>query len=120
MTSPPTFTVVITTYNRLPLLKRAVQSVIAQTVPCEIVIVDDQSTDGTQVYGEALGKNHDDPEHPIIYHRQHQNQGHSAAVNRGVALAQGTWIKPLDDDDYLDARCIAQLMAAIQTHGDRF
>ncbi|MEM8885503.1 MAG: hypothetical protein AAGD14_15670 [Planctomycetota bacterium] len=30
----------------------------------------------------------------MIYHRQSQNQGHSAAVNQGVALAKGTWIKP--------------------------
>ncbi|MEM9770197.1 MAG: glycosyltransferase family 2 protein [Cyanobacteria bacterium P01_D01_bin.73] len=120
MLSSPSFTVVITTYNRLPLLKRAVESAIAQTVPCEIVIVDDQSTDGTDTYGESLAITHRDPDHPIIYHRQPQNQGHSAAVNAGVALAKGDWIKPLDDDDYLAEDCIAQLAIAIQHHRDRF
>lgn len=120
MFSSPSFTVVITTYNRLPLLKRAVQSVIAQTVPCEIVIVDDQSTDGTDAYGKVLIATHSDPDHPIIYHRQSQNQGHSAAVNQGVALAKGDWIKPLDDDDYLADDCIAQLAIAIEHHQNRF
>ncbi len=120
MLSPPSFTVVITTYNRLPLLKRAVQSAIAQTVPCEIIIVDDQSTDDTDVYGKSLAATHHDPDYPIIYHRQPQNQGHSAAVNAGVALAKGDWIKPLDDDDYLAEDCIAQFAIAIEQHQGRF
>ncbi len=119
MASWPSFTIVITTYNRLPLLKRAVESAIAQTVPCEVVIVDDQSTDGTQAYGEQLAAIHGDPDRPVIYHRQPTNQGHSAAVNQGVRLARGEWIKPLDDDDYLADDCVAQLQSAIAAHRDR-
>jgi glycosyltransferase involved in cell wall biosynthesis len=36
----------------------------------------------------------------IIFHRNSQNLGHSASVNKGVEIAKGNWIKLLDDDDY--------------------
>ncbi|MGK7873512.1 MAG: glycosyltransferase family 2 protein [Xenococcaceae cyanobacterium] len=44
------FSIAITTYNRLPLLRRSVESALNQTLPCEIAIVDDASSDGTQEY----------------------------------------------------------------------
>lgn len=45
----PLISVYIPTYNRLELLKRAVQSVQNQTYKnFEIIIVDDNSSDGTQ------------------------------------------------------------------------
>ncbi|MGB0562709.1 MAG: glycosyltransferase family 2 protein [Spirulinaceae cyanobacterium] len=103
------FTIVITTYNRLPLLKRAIARSLAQTVACEVLVVDDGSDDGTQAYCEALAAQ----EAQFRYHRNVENQGHSKSVNGGVALAQGDWIKLLDDDDYLAPDCIAQLGAAI-------
>ncbi len=44
------FSLVITTYNRLELLKRAIACGLNQTVPCEVVVADDASTDGTEEY----------------------------------------------------------------------
>ena len=41
------FSVVITTYNRLDLLKRAINSALNQTLKCEVVVADDCSSDGT-------------------------------------------------------------------------
>jgi len=103
------FTIVITTYNRLPLLQRAIASALAQTYPCEIVVVDDCSADGTEEYLLSLGNQ-------IIYHRHHTNLGHSATVNAGVRQAQGEWIKIMDDDDYLAANCIEEMAKAIALH----
>ena len=71
------FTIIITTYNRLPFLKVAIKSALMQTVPCEIIVVDDGSSDGTEAYMKSLGNS-------IIYCRNVINRGHSAAVNRGV------------------------------------
>jgi len=100
------FTVVITTYNRLSLLKRAVESVLAQTTPCELVVADDCSTDGTQEYLTSLGDR-------IIYHRNAVNLGHATTMNAGVEAASGDWIKALDDDDYLAPNCIEKMTEAI-------
>ncbi|MDJ0583335.1 glycosyltransferase family A protein [Crocosphaera sp.] len=91
--------VLITTYNRCQLLKRAINSAIKQTLPCEIVVIDDASTDETGNYLRSLGNN-------IKFHSNDRNLGHSASVNRGVQLADADWIKMLDDDDYLAANCL--------------
>jgi len=103
------FTVVITTYNRLDLLKRAIQTSLDQTVATEVLVVDDCSQDGTQAYCEALMTR----ETRFRYLRNHTNQGHSRSVNRGIEAAQGDWIKLLDDDDYLAPDCLAQMEKAI-------
>lgn len=108
------FSIVITTYNRLTLLKRAIDSALAQTMPCEVVVVDDCSSDGTQAYVqeqcEVLARVNDKR---LIYHRNSENLGHSKSVNAGVELATGDWIKPLDDDDYLAPNCIEVMINAI-------
>lgn len=100
------FSVVITTYNRLSLLKRALESALNQTINCEVVVADDGSDDGTEEYIKSLGER-------VIYHRNLQNSGHSATVNAGINAAQGDWIKLLDDDDYLAPNCIEKLTEAI-------
>ena len=100
------FSIVITTYNRFSLLKRAIDSALGQTVPCEVVVVDDCSSDDTEIYVRSLGDR-------IVYHRNSVNMGHSASINAGVEVATGDWIKPVDDDDYLAPNCIEQLTKAI-------
>ena len=87
-------TVVIATYNRVNLLPRAVESVLAQTfTDYEIVIVDDCSSDNTQ---EVIA-GFDDPR--IRAFRHGRNRGQSAAQNTGISNAKGQYIAFLDDDD---------------------
>lgn len=105
------FSIVITTYNRLGLLKRAVETALNQTVPCEIVIADNASTDGTEAYVRGLGER-------VIYRRNTTNLNHAGAVNMGVSAASGDWIKLVDDDDYLAPNCIEVMAAAIAQHPD--
>jgi len=103
------FSIVITTYNRLTFLRRAVESALAQTVPCEIVIADNASTDGTEEYVANLGDR-------VVYRRNATNLHHAGAVNVGIEAATGDWIKFLDDDDYLAPQCLEQLQRAIVAH----
>ncbi|NER02927.1 MAG: glycosyltransferase family 2 protein, partial [Okeania sp. SIO3C4] len=103
------FSIVITTYNRLDLLKRAINSALEQTVECEIIVVDDCSIDGTKNYVNSLGGR-------VIYYCTSSNQGHAATMNLGVQNAQGDWIKPLDDDDYMAVNCIEEMTKAIALH----
>ena len=96
------FSIVIATYNRLSLLKRALASALEQTVPCEVIAIDDGSSDGTEEYVRSLGDR-------VIYCRNTSNLGHAATVNAGVEAARGDWIKLLDDDDYLAPNCIEEM-----------
>ncbi len=100
------FSIVITTYNRLSLLKRAIESALNQTVPCEVVVADDCSDDGTKEYIKSLNNQ-------VVYYHNVENLGHSQTVNAGVSVATGDWIKLLDDDDYLAPDCIEKMAEAI-------
>ncbi len=84
--------VVIPTFNRADVLPRAVESVLAQTVPpFEIIVIDDGSTDGTV---DALR-----PFTEKIRYIKTENRGVSAARNRGVEESLGDFIAFLDSDD---------------------
>jgi glycosyltransferase involved in cell wall biosynthesis len=84
--------VVIPTYNRRRYVREALESAWAQTYrPLEIIIIDDGSTDGTEEELSSFGS-------AIRYLRQ-QNQGPSAARNRGIQAATGEYIALLDSDD---------------------
>jgi len=45
---------IVVTYNRLEMLKQCVEHLQAQTFPCDILIVDNASTDGTRVWAASL------------------------------------------------------------------
>ncbi|MFW6295979.1 MAG: glycosyltransferase family 2 protein [Halothece sp.] len=108
------FSVVITTYNRLPLLKRAIQTSLNQTIPCEVIVVDDCSSDGTKDYvTELVASLEKEGCSRLIYSCNPTNLGHSRSVNQGVELASGDWIKLLDDDDYLALNCLEEMENAI-------
>lgn len=90
-----TVSVVITTKNRLTLLKRAIDSAQSQSlVPCEIIVVDDCSTDGTVSHFE----NH--LEENLKFIRLEEPSGANVARNRGIDTASGEFIAFLDDDDF--------------------
>ena len=113
-----TFSIVIPTFNRLSTLRRAIDSALSQTVPIEIIVVDDASSDDTCLYVKSLIANPSSNAcpHRMVYQRLEVNGGHSAAMNVGTRLAQGGWIKPLDDDDYLAPNCIEEMAQVISLH----
>jgi len=103
--------VIIPTYNRVHLLSRALDSVFAQTnnVPLEIIVIDDGSTDDT---AELIARSY-----PTVRYYKQNNQGVSAARNKGLAVAQGDWIALLDSDDqWLPAKLDRQLLAIANTN----
>ena len=93
----PLISVYIPTYNRLELLKRAVQSVQNQTYKnFQIIILDDNSSDGTQDFLVGLAK----VDSRIRYFFKDKNSGACVSRNIAINLAQGELITGLDDDDY--------------------
>jgi glycosyltransferase involved in cell wall biosynthesis len=97
--------VVLATYNRRPLLDRAISSVLRQTAPpLEIIMIDDGSSDDTDPY---IRKNF-----PSIRYTWQQNQGVSAARNQGIRQSKGEWIAFLDsDDEWLPKKLENQIIA---------
>lgn len=88
----PQVSVIIPTFNRKELLVRALQSVLAQEdVLFEVWVIDDGSTDGTR---EML-----EEKFPSVNYFWQENQGPSAARNRGIERARAHWIAFLDSDD---------------------
>jgi len=84
--------VVIPTYQRADLVRRAIESVLVQEhVPEEIILVDDGSTDGTR---EIVA------EYEAVQYIHQENAGASAARNLGVRTATCDWVAFLDSDDF--------------------
>ena len=89
--------VVIPTFNRVSSLERTLNSVLAQTLPAdEIIIVDDGSTDNTV---SILKSRYSEVELSMIRFIEQDNHGVSAARNAGIATAKHEWIALLDSDD---------------------
>jgi len=84
--------VIIPTYNRLPKVKDAIESVLGQTYrDFELWVVDDGSTDGTAEALKAFGKR--------IRYISQDNRGVSAARNLGMRVSRGKYVAFLDSDD---------------------
>ena len=96
--SQPFFSVIVTTYNRAPLIKRALDSVISQTeTDWEAIVVDDGSTDNTFLHLLPVLRLHKN----ISYFKQ-AHAGEATAKNTGLRSADGRFITFLDSDDEYD------------------
>lgn len=108
----PLVTVTIPTWNRLPLLREAVASVVAQTYPrWELVISDDGSTDGTAAWVRGLG----DPRIRVV---EGPHTGHIGRVrNAGVAAGTGELLAFLDSDDLWHPHSLAVMVEGLTAAG---
>ena len=88
--------VIITAYNRLWCLPRAINSCRNTKCKTEIIVIDDGSTDGTWTWLK-------DQDLIAIFQ---PNQGQTYAINQGTALAKGKYIRFLDSDDFLESGII--------------
>ncbi len=92
--------VIIPTYNRATALRRAVESVLRQRdFVGEILIIDDGSDDNTKEVVEVLKANALPQDHDIRYYFS-DNEGPSAARNKGMELSSHSFITFLDSDDH--------------------
>ena len=105
MAAQPGLSVIIPTYNRAPLVKEAVASVLAQTWrDFEVLVVDDASRDGTAEALAAFGSR-------IRLLRSPSRLGVAAARNLGISAARGQWLAFLDSDDLWRPEKLARQMA---------
>lgn len=96
MTDGELVSVVITTHNRVKLLKRAINSVLNQTYKnIEIIIADDASTDNTEEIIQEYKLKYDN----IIYIKHKKTMGANVGRNNAIKASNGEFIAGLDDDD---------------------
>jgi GT2 family glycosyltransferase len=103
----PLVTILTCTYNRGSLLPQALASARAQRWPCEILVVDDGSTDDTPAVLEAT---------PGIRVLRQANQGKASALQAGLEAARGEAVLVLDDDDLLLPGALHLLGKALFDH----
>lgn len=99
--------VIIPTYNRMDMLRRAVTSVLTQENcgKIEVIVVDDGSSDGTC---EMVAR-----DYPQVKLLKQAHKGAPAARNLGMSRASGDCIALLDDDDELLPESLAVRMKAL-------
>ena len=110
----PTVSIIIVNFNGGRLLHEAVAAALSSTVPVEVLISDNGSTDGSlnTVY-QAFGK---DQRIHIISNGF--NLGFSRANNIALKQAQGDYILLLNPDCIIKPGTLAQMLDAMATHSD--
>ena len=84
-------TIVIPCYNHADYVGEAIESALAQTVPCDVIVVNNGSTDNSS---EVIAR------YPVKL-MELDTPGLCRARNTGIAAATTEWIFPLDADDKL-------------------
>ena len=91
----PFFSIIIPVYNAKAFLDECLASLFNQSFPdWQALCIDDGSTDG----GDALLEEYARKDGRVVVIHQ-ENEGVGAARNKGLELAQGSWILFLDADD---------------------
>lgn len=96
-------TIVIPVFNRAHLVHRAIDTALAQTVPCEVILADHGSTDRiAEVAGRYQGR--------IRYLRRERDQGPVACWRDGIAHATTDFVHLTYDDDWLQPTFIERCL----------
>lgn len=108
---------VIVTYNRKALLKECILALLGQSRSCDILVIDNHSTDGTGDMVRGLMENKGaDPDMPrIIYKDTGSNLGGAGGFSYGIREAvelgyEYIWI--MDDDCIPEPEALKELFAA--------
>ncbi len=103
-------TVLVTTYERLDLAKRAIKSVLNQNHPeTELLVIEDGSKTGLQDWMN------DNSPTGTKYHNNKTNKGLAASRNWGIDNASGEYIAFLDDDDEWKPNLLNEAVANLNT-----
>lgn len=98
--------VIVAAKDAAATIERAVSSALAQPEACEVIVIDDGSSDGTAELTRRL----DDGSGRLRVVSQPQ-AGPAAARNLALSLSRAAWVCPLDADDFLKPGRLRRLIA---------
>ncbi|GGI90921.1 glycosyl transferase [Halopseudomonas pertucinogena] len=105
--------IIIPAFNYAKTLPRTVESVMPQLgEDCELIIIDDGSTDDTPVVIGVLQERFSGR----IRSERKPNGGSASVRNRGIELAQADWMIFLDADDELAEGAVERICSHLRTH----
>lgn len=106
----PQVAIIVPIYNVVTYLSRCLDSLVAQTIPIELVLVDDGSTDASGAIADWYASKYD------FVHVIHQaNAGQGAARNIGLAASSAPFVAFVDSDDYVAPTYAEKLLSAIRS-----
>jgi len=100
----PLVSIVVPVYNQVRFTAACLNSILRElsTIPCELIVVDDGSTDGTAEYlSQCSG---------IVVVTHEKNQGFVGSVNDGAAAARGRYLLFLNNDTLVTPGWVAALL----------
>ena len=108
------FSVIIPLYNKAPYIRKALETVCAQTYrDYEVIVINDGSTDNSAIIAEDYLNGVEGISYQIL---SQQNAGVSAARNNGVAQAIGDYIAFLDADDWWEPTYLERMAQLIEDY----
>ena len=116
MTAEPCISVIMPVYGAERWLRRAVDSLLAQTVTdFELILVDDESPDSCGAICDEYAAA--DPRVRVIHQK---NSGCAGASNTGIEQARGRWLMFMDDDDQVSPFLMEYALDEAQAHPGDF
>lgn len=115
--APITATVLVIAYRMRDTIAASIASAFAQTVPCEIIVSDDCSGDGTLEAAQAAIAGYVGP-HRVSARSTPRNLGLCAHLNDLARIAQGEVLVFLAGDDLAYPQRVARLLEEMATHPD--
>jgi glycosyltransferase involved in cell wall biosynthesis len=106
----PLIDVILPAYNGSRVIRKAIESALAQDVPLRLIVVDDGSSDDSAAVARSYG--------PGITVITQANRGVSGARNTGLAAARAPYVALLDQDDAWQPGKLARQLELIQAHRD--
>lgn len=113
----PVATVLVIAYRMRATIAEAIASALAQTAPCEIIVSDDSSGDGTLEAALAAVADYAGP-HRVIVRCTPCNLGLCGHLNELAALASGDVLVFLAGDDVAYPDRVRRLLAEMDAHPD--
>ena len=105
----PQVAIIVPFYNVVTYLSRCVDSLVTQTIPVEIILVDDGSTDASGAIADWYAA-----KHGFVRAVHQPNQGQGSARNAGLAASRAPFVAFVDSDDHVAPDYAEKLLAAIR------
>ena len=106
-------TLIVPCYNSAEYLNRCVDSLLAGGDRVQIILVDDGSTDETGRMLDDYQAKYLNLDLEVVHQ---ENAGHGGAINNGLRLAKGKYVKIVDSDDWLDQGAYKEVLDYLENN----